>query len=33
MRNGGERVVRKYWVRSVRGMVGRQDDVTISGRM
>ena len=23
----GERVVRKYWARSVRGMVGRQDDV------
>ena len=25
----GERVVRKYWARSVRGMVGGQDDVTM----
>jgi len=33
MRYGGERVVRKYWARSVRGMVGGQDDVTMSGRM
>ncbi len=29
----GERVVRKYWARSVRGMVGGQDDVTMFGRM
>ena len=29
----GEKVVRKYWARSVRGMVGGQDDVTIFGRM
>ena len=25
----GERVVREYWVRSVRGMVGKKDDVTM----
>ncbi len=29
----GERVVREYWVRSVRGMVGGKDDVTMFGRM
>ena len=29
----GERVVRKYWVRSVRGMVGGQDDAAMFGRM
>ena len=29
----GERVVRKYWVRSVRGVVGEQDDVVMFGRM
>jgi hypothetical protein len=26
-------VVRKYWVRSVRGVVGGQDDVAMCGRM
>ena len=29
----GERVVRKYWVRSVQGVVGEQDDVVMFGRM
>ena len=31
----GERVVRKYWVRSVRGrgVVGGQDDAAMFGRM
>ncbi len=29
----GDRVVRKYWARSVRGMVGGQDDVVMFGRM
>ena len=29
----GERVVRKYWMRSVRGVVGGQDDAAIFGRM
>ncbi len=29
----GDRVVRKYWVRSVRGTVGGQDDVVMFGRM
>ena len=29
----GDRVVRKYWARSVRGTVGGQDDVTMFGRI
>ncbi len=29
----GESVVRKYWVRSVLGVVGGQDDVAVFGRM
>jgi hypothetical protein len=29
----GDRVVRKYWARSVRGTVGGQDDVAMFGRM
>jgi len=29
----GERVVRKYWARSVRGVVGGQDDAAMFGRM
>jgi hypothetical protein len=29
----GERVVRKYWVRSVWGVVGGQDDAAMFGRM
>ena len=29
----GERVVRKYWVRSVQGLVGGQDDAVMFGRM
>ncbi len=29
----GERVVRKYWVRFVQGMVGGQDDVAMVGSM
>ncbi len=28
-----ESVVRKYWARSVWGVVGRQDDVAMRGRM
>ena len=28
-----ESVVRKYWARSVWGVVGRQDDVAMCGRM
>jgi hypothetical protein len=29
----GERVVRKYWVRSVQGVVVGQDDAVMFGRM
>ena len=29
----GERVVRKYWARSVRGVAGGQDDAAMVGRM
>ncbi len=29
----GESVVRKYWVSSVWGVVGGQDDIAICGRM
>jgi len=29
----GERVVRKYWARSIWGMVGGQDDAAMFGRM